>query len=245
MKYSLLQLTQSILSDMSADEVNSIFDTEEALQVANIIKVSYQEMMNRREWPHLKKLGTLSSVSDSQLPTCLKAPESVRRMEWVSYLEDDTYKVLKYLAPRDFLQLTNSRSKMPSAQQVQEHGGMTLYILTDHAPTYWTTFDDEYLTLDSYDSSKENTVQGHNTQCEMLVFPTWKEEDSFIPDLPAAVFPALLAEAKSVAFVTLKGEQNAKAEQQSVRQQQVLSSNGWKLAGGIKYPNYGRKRWKY
>src|SRR5690349_4041219 len=44
-KYTVLQLTQSILSSMNSEEVNSINDTPEALQVANCIKTAYEDIV--------------------------------------------------------------------------------------------------------------------------------------------------------------------------------------------------------
>ena len=41
-KMSLLEMTQDILSDMDSDEVNSINDSVESLQVLGIIKNTYE-----------------------------------------------------------------------------------------------------------------------------------------------------------------------------------------------------------
>ena len=46
MRKSLLEIVQTILLDMSGDEVNSIQDTEEALQVASIVQNTYLAMMS-------------------------------------------------------------------------------------------------------------------------------------------------------------------------------------------------------
>ena len=51
MKYTLLEMTQDILSNMSSDEVNSISDTPESLQVATIIKQKYYDIVSRGDLP--------------------------------------------------------------------------------------------------------------------------------------------------------------------------------------------------
>jgi hypothetical protein len=69
MKKTLLEMTQDILNDMDSDEVNSISDTVEAQQVANIIKTCYNEMISNRDWPHLRKLVQLDSLQTLRSPT--------------------------------------------------------------------------------------------------------------------------------------------------------------------------------
>lgn len=250
MKMTLLEIVQDILSDMSSDFANSIGDTEESMQVAQIVKTTYHEMMNRREWPHLKKLTTLLSVANKKYPTMLLVPEMTKRLEWVTYnqkkelADPDSYNLIKFMEPNRFIQYTNSRNTDNDNVSVMENpNGVPIRIITNSPPTYWTSFNDETIVMDSYVSTIEDTLQGHNTQAELYVFPDWQDADDFVPDMPATLFPALLAEAKSTAFFTIKGVANEKAEQQSRRQQGFLSVRGWRLEGGIRYPDYGRKRW--
>ena len=55
-KLTVLAMVQDILSDMNSDEVNSINDTIEAQQVAQIINTTYFEIISSRDWPHLETL---------------------------------------------------------------------------------------------------------------------------------------------------------------------------------------------
>ena len=48
-KLTLLDMTQDILSDIDSDEVNSISDTPDSLQVAGIIKSSFYDMIDIKE----------------------------------------------------------------------------------------------------------------------------------------------------------------------------------------------------
>lgn len=250
MKMTLLEMVQDILSDMSGDYANSLGDTEESLQVAQIIKSTYNEMMSRREWPHLRKVSALQSYGDSRYPVFLIVPENVRRMEWVTYTQKTTSSPnaapseVKYLEPGKFVQYTNSRdSSNANVTIISTPDNISLRILTNHPPTYWTSFDDKLIVMDSYDKAIEDTLQGPNTQSEYLIYPIWQDTNNFVPNMPAHLFPALLAEAKSTCFLVIKKMANEKAEQQSVRQQRSLSSNGWRVAGGVRYPNYGRSQW--
>jgi len=248
MKMSLLDMVQDILSDMSSDAVNALSDTEESLQVVNIIKSTYFEMMTRREWPHLKQIDSLDSFGDSAYPTHLLLPENTRRLEWVTYNKIspespvDHFDTVKYLYSVDFIQWTNSRNTSNSnVATVKTTTDVPFKIITDSAPTYWTSFDDKTIVMDSYNSGIEDTLQGQNSQCELYIYPAWETKDSFVPNMPAHLFPALLAEAKSTCFYVLKQTANEKAEQQSKRQQNKMSMGSWVTHGGIHYPNYGRK----
>lgn len=52
-KLTLLDIVQDVLSDMDSDEVNSINDSIEALQVAAIAKSTFYNIIDGRDWPHL------------------------------------------------------------------------------------------------------------------------------------------------------------------------------------------------
>lgn len=64
-KYTLLDMTQDILSDMNSDEVNSIADTIESMQVAQIIKSTYYNIIDGRDWPHLYQMFQLTPSGDT------------------------------------------------------------------------------------------------------------------------------------------------------------------------------------
>ena len=81
-RMNLLQIVQSIMSDMDTDNVNSINDTIEALQVAQIVKDTFYELISRRDWPHLNKLFVLNSVSVTARPNYLKLPDGVYELEF-------------------------------------------------------------------------------------------------------------------------------------------------------------------
>jgi len=112
--------------------------------------------------------------------------------------------------------------------------------VTGNTP-YWTSFDDEYIILDSFDSDVESTIQASKTQAHCYKDPSWSGTDGAIPDLPAKVFPYFLAEAKSVCFNTIKQVANQKEEQRSRRQRTWLAKEKWRENGGQQYSKFGRK----
>ncbi len=248
MKLTLLDMVQDILNDMDSDAVNTISDTEESLQVAQIIKTTYYEMISRREFPHTKQFSTLESVSDSTKPNYLKVPEDVGKVEMILYNRKrngetrDRWKEMTFLYPDEFLlKLINRNSDAPNIVKVTDFNGAVMNITNDKPPTYYTSFDDNYVIFDSWDSTVETTTQGINSQVHFIKIPKWEHRDEFVPFLSIELFPGFLAESKSVATLKLKDEADDKAEQQSVRQQRRMSLDGWTVNGGVRYPNYGRR----
>jgi hypothetical protein len=248
MKYTLLEMVQDILNDLDSDEVNSINDTVESQQVAQIIKTSFYEQIANRNWPHLRKLIQLESLGDVTKPNYLKIPKGMKELISLRYDVHDvdqlSYRMneLKYKEPEAFLRNGYGRTiNSPDIIQVRDFSGSILHIRNDRAPNYWTSFDDKHIVTDSYDAGVDDTLQKSKTQCMAYIEPKWVHMDSAIPDLPDEAFPGLLEEAKSTAFLVLKQMANQKAEQKAARQSRWLSRKAWTVKGGIQYENYGRK----
>lgn len=246
-KMSLLDMVQDILNDLDGDVVNSISDTEESYQVAQIIKTTYSSMMVLHDLPHLRKVTILENVSDPDKPNYLKLPERVSKLEYLAYnqkkvaTDDDVFSEVRYLYPDEFLTKCNGRDVTNTdVTVVTDFGGTRLNILNNKAPDYWTSFDDEYIVFDAWPQEINTTLVGGQSQAILHMMPTWEMENTFIPDLPVELFPGLLAEAKSTAFYALRQSPNEKAEQMSRMHQRLAAQRGWKAHGGIRYPNYGR-----
>lgn len=250
-KMTLLELVQDILNDLSGDEVNSIDDTFESQQVAQIVKSTYIAMMSNRNWPHQLKLLSLDASGDDALPTHVTVKNSIKEMVSVNYnkvKDGETrrrYEPVKWLEPDDFLRHTNRRnSDEANIDVIVDPSGVELLIRNDLAPTYYTTFNDSVLVFDAYNSAVDDTIQESKIQARAYVMPTWEHLDDAVPDLPDEAFTALLEEAKSRAMFKLKQTADSKAEQEARRQQTWLSRKAWRVAGGVKYPDYGRKSGK-
>lgn len=246
MKKTLLQLTQDILNDMDADEVNSINDTIESQQVAVIVRTCYEELISNRNWPHLKQLIQIEHSGDVNKPTHMRAPDNLKEMEELLYdkSKDGSKKFdrVTYLSPTEFLlYIRNRNTDNANVIVVNDVNGVELNIVNDKAPDYYTTFDDEYLVFDSYNSAVDDALKKSKTQCVAYIMPTWEHVDSHVPNLPSEAFSLLFEESKSTAFFNLKQMVNDKAEQKAGRQNRWLSRKAWRIQGGIQYPNYGRK----
>lgn len=252
MKMTLLEMVQDIHNDLDLDFVNSIDDTVESSQVAQIIKTTYFAMMSNRNWPHLRELITITPSNNASLPTHMTVQDNVTELEFINYncvKDGETrlrYQSMKWLDPEAFLRKQNQlNTDNANILVVTDPTGVQLQILDNKNPEFYTSFDDKTLVFDSYDSSLENTLQESKIQAMAYVAPTWSATDTFTPDLPDEAFISLLEEAKSKASLKLKQSSDQKAEQEAVRQRNWLSRKAWKVHGGIKYPNYGRKGASY
>ena len=245
MKQTVLELVQDILLEMNSFDVNSISDTLEAEQVASIVRNTYFDIIQQRDWAHLRKAVQLDSAT-SGTPTHMQVPAGVKKVERILY---DTavsgrarYTEMRYLTPEQFLRNANSLDNTASyVQEVQDPGGITLFIRNDKVPMYWTSFDDQYIVFNSYDSSVDTFLVNSKTQALVVCTPAWEHDDDFYPVLPEEAFPYLLAEAKSRAFLAVKGVPNDKAEQASNRLRRIMSQKHWTLNSGDRYPDYSRQ----
>ena len=248
MKFTLLEMVQEILSDMDSDEVNSIEDTVEAEQVATIVKSAYLAMMSNRDWPHLRKGITITSFSDVAKPTHMKLPEAVKEVCFINYNTisfGDTkqnYQEMVWLEPDEFIRRSNQEDDTKSyVVTVVDPSGVELFVRNDKAPKYYTSFNDEDLVFDAFDETAGTTLKESHVQAQAYVMPSWTTSDSFIPDLPDIAFTSLIEEAKAKANFKLRQVVDQKAEQEAGRQRRWLARKARRNAGGIKYPNYGRR----
>lgn len=247
MKLTLLELVQDILNDLDSDQVNSIFDTFESEQVAQIIKTTYYALMSTREWPHLRETIQLTPSGDLAKPTHMYVPDNVKRMSFINYNiagageTRKKYQPVHWREPDEFLQLTNQQnSDSDNVDVIVDDSGVELLIRNNTQPTYYTSFDDKTLIFNAYDKAVDDTLKNDKTQAQAYVIPSWSTTDTFVPDLPAEAFIALLEESKSRAMMKLKQMEDSKSEQEAQRQHRWLSRNAWKVKGGIKKPNFGR-----
>lgn len=250
-KLTLLEIVQDILNDLDADEVNSIDDTVEASQVAQIVKSTYFALVHIRNWYNNRTLVNLTASGDASLPTHVYLPTNLKELVFVNYdsaREGQNRKIfqpIRYVYPDEFLRRQNQyNTENDNVDIIQDPSGVELLIRNDIPPTVYTSFDDKAIIFDSYDKSVDDTIQSSKIQAMAFITPTWLPEDDFVPDMPEEAFTLLTEEAKSKAAVKLRQQADQKAEQEAVRQTRWLSRNQWRVNGGIRKPNYGRRRIK-
>jgi hypothetical protein len=237
-KLTVLEIVQDILNDFTSDEVNSINDTLEAMQVAQAVQTTYAHIIDGRDWPHLYKLFQITGWADEDFPTYCTIPENTVEVLWLKY---DKKKVT-YKTPEEFMELVDVRDPTETnVTTITDSSGIDIYVLNNQAPTYWTSFDEKTIVFDAFDSDVEDTIMTSKTQAYGKILPVFTLADSFVPDLPAQAFSYLLAESKAHAATVLQQAPNPKAQEYSITQRRRMSQEAWKVQGGITVPSYGRK----
>ena len=74
---------------MNSDEVNSISDTTESMQVADIVKQTYLNMMGRYDLPEWNEIVQLNTTGNDTTPTLAFAPTGISRLEWIKYFNSN------------------------------------------------------------------------------------------------------------------------------------------------------------
>lgn len=246
-KMTLLEMTQNILSAMDSDDVNSITDTVESLQVATVIKETYYEIIDNLNIPSFESLLQIDPSGSTAYPNYLKLPDEILSIKWLKYdyytNSVSDYHDVEYLAPEDFLLMMAAKAGQDNTEEVIDFGGAKLWVTNNENPHFWTTFDNKYIVCDSYDSSLDSNLQHTKTMAWGQRYPSFTLEDAFIPELDVNMFSRLLAESKSVCFFNFKQMTNPKEEQKSRRQKVQEMNNRWRM-GQRRYDsavNYGRR----
>lgn len=250
MKYNLLEIVSDILNDMDSDFIHDINDTDEGVQVAQIVKTTYQAMMSNRNWPHTARAINITPFTDNNFPTHVTVPDNVKELISVFYDIKKigetrlNYRQIRYMEPDDFLRYTNTRNSDDiNSRVIVDQSGVKIIILTNKAPEYYTSFDDSVMIFDSYDSVVDSTIQANKSQVRAYIIPAFEIENDFVPDLPDEAFSLLIEESKSKAMFKLKQMQDVKAEQEAGRQNRWLSRKDWRVhEKDIYQNNYGRGR---
>lgn len=255
MKYTLLDLTQTILSSMDSDAVNSISDSIESLQVAKIIRTVYYDIVNRADLPKLSLPINLQASGDTTKPVIMYVPDTVKNIEWVQYDNATITQTNRnmqnvYFVPfKDFMERSNSLdvslSTVDSLTLTQDGNSFVIQYLNNKSPEYYTSYDEHTLIFDSYDSAVDTTLMSSKSLAYGKKVATFSMSDAFEPDMDEQQFQLLLSEAKALAWAELKQTTHAKAEMSSRRGWTSLQNskhNSEHVTDFDALPNFGRKR---
>lgn len=230
---TLLDMTQNILSHLDSDEVNSISDTVESMQVARIIRTKYYDILTRAGSPPQQQLIQLTASGDVLKPVLMTVPDTVSKIHWIKYFDEDTdssmYKYVTLMSNDQFIDHINAfdpdQTNVSSFNFAEGGNNFTFYYKDDAQPNYCTLISNLYFVFDSYDSDFDTTLQSSKTMCMGDLVPIFTLSDSFIPPLDDNQFPLLVNEAKALAFFELKQTPHPKAEQEIKRQWSSMQKN--------------------
>jgi hypothetical protein len=240
MKTTLLQVVQSILSDMDSEEVNSISDTVEAQQIASVVEDTYYNIIAARDIPEHKKLMSLTALADSSRPTHFRYPDNTKKIERVDYnigtVAAKDFREIRFVDHQQFLDNMNENGLL--VETVSD--SIDIFVSNDKAPSYYTSFDDYHIIMDAYDASVESTLQQSKIRAFGATYPTFSQTDGHIIDLDNTMMPYLLAEAKSTCFSLFKGGSDPKVEQTARRLKSYVQNDMYKTKRANTRNHYGR-----
>ena len=228
MKSTLLQVVQSILSDMDSENVNTLSDTVEAQQIASVVEDTYFNIIAARDIPEHNKLIPLVSLSSTARPTHFTYPARTKQLMRVDYnigtASSPDYREIVYVEPLVFIErMDETAKKVTTVDQSVE-----LFVATDKDPSYYTSFNDNHIIMDAYDVSVEANLASNKTRAFCAIYPTFSQTDSFAIDLDQTLMPLLLAEAKSACMSLFKGGSDPKVEQSARRLKSYVQNDQYK-----------------
>ena len=188
-KLTRLEFVQRVLARIDAENVTSTDETVESDQVLGLLNEAYEEFFEF-PWPNLRTKGNLEVTSTAHE---MKLPTDVLGIDWIRYNGKD----LTWKEPLEMETLLDSRDT--SLSNVDSNGA-----LTDQDPTYWTTYDDATIIMDSYDGSLVSAL----ATCQFSREPTPMTDDLDMPDLPSRLHPVLFDRVCALAFATLLNDFN-------------------------------------
>lgn len=253
MKYTLLEMIQLILSSMDSDEVDSYDETTESMQVALLLKSVYYDIANDLALDEHEEIFELVASGDNAKPTLMTLPERCIRLDSINYnnkLDTETYanyQPVEYMPFDQFMEMTNSLRDSDNVGQLtftNVDGESFEYIYrNDKMPEYYTTWNDNTILFDSYDSSIDTTLQKSKTRCYGSLYSQWTMSNSFIPDLDPTQFSYYINRAKARAFTEMKQTANQEAAAEARRQKVITQKRKTTVKGLTSFDrsaHYGR-----
>lgn len=251
-RMTYLEIVRDVLLEVTNGGVycTTIDESIESTQIAEIVKNTYYHIIDGRNWPHLFTLFQLTETSAST-PTHFTISTNVMDIDFIKYNKvragetRNRYEEIYYREPKEFIEILNGRvSDNSNVTIITDTSGLPLNIHNDRPPQYYTSFDDSSIVMDSFDNAVETFLKTAKNQCHGKIYPTVTRTDSFIFDLPTEAFSYLLNESKSVAFLLIRNQPHAKAEQASTTQRRRMSWQAWTIDKKNTYPDFGRKKRK-
>ena len=192
MKYTLLQVINTYMDYTDGFRTSTIDDSIESQQVASIAEKVFHDLNNDVFGnASLETLLQLDALADSTKPNYLQLPDEAAdiKHDTIMYdISDDADEIesveIIYITPLEFLAKQGTMKSASDNQIVEDFSGYRFRIKNDTAPQYYTSFDDEYLIFDSFDSSVDSTLQSSKSGIITQLQKTFTQSDTYIIDFP-------------------------------------------------------------
>ncbi len=150
---------------------------------------------------------------------------------------------MHWCEPLEFLDRIDAVSSSGSDYDtvLENSAGTTLRIVNNKFPSFYTSFDNKRIIMDSYNSAYDDTLQASKVRAYGTVLPTFNESDgSSTVDLDPAHTQYLLKEATARCFDLYKGGVTPKLEQSVKRVKNHLRNDRFRTERPNTRNDYGR-----
>lgn len=237
---------------MDGDEVNSISDNTESLQVVHCAEIVYNDLITQADLPEQYAIFNLDASGDADLPIVMYRPDGYETVDWIKYKHTDdsttTWTLLKPILFDEFLSrqdgLDPTEDGVDTLTLTVNGMSMEVRYYNDRDPDWYTTFDDNTILFSSIDLDVDSTLQTSKTLCYGQRSELFISVDSFTPAFDSNMHQLWLQETKALASAEIRQVPNAKAEQAARKGWIKLQDLKQATNTGSYYnklPNYGRK----
>ena len=192
MKYTLLEIINTYMDYTDGFRTSTIDDSIESQQAASIAEKVFHDLNNDVFGNmSLETLIQLEALADSTKPNYLRLPDEAAdiRHDVVMYdISNDPSEIeskeVEYITPLEFLDRQGLIKSSSTNQIITDFSGYRYRIENDTAPKLYTSFDDEHLVFDSFDSSVDSTLQSSKSGIITQLQRTFTRSDTYIIDFP-------------------------------------------------------------
>lgn len=242
-KRTILELIQQLGEGIGSDEIDALDETIEASDIMTILKQSYKEVLDRKTWEFMK--GHIRQLEASALgANVLGIPADVLKVTKITYRDDpsDKFVDVGYLSAEDFMKIVQARNTAnANITAIVNAAGVSINVRTDATPQYWTSFDEETITFDAYDSD----VSAGNLYTDSVIISDVMPVTDFtdpaaVLSLPERMETLVFNEALSTCNYRIRQTADPRTDRIARRQGISLRRNEVKTNEDIKEATYGR-----
>jgi hypothetical protein len=212
MSLTVLKVVQDILSSMDSDEVNSIGDTVESTDVARCVAETFNGIITDYDIESIVTGYQLQGLGDVTKPTHMTVPETTQSIIEIRYdvrkqaTDTQVMRPIQYLDPSPFVDIVAQRdATQANILEVTLSDGLKIGVQTDHAPNYWTTFDQETVIFDSYNNNIDTTMHSSRSWALGREGQDLIVNDFTLINLPRELEDLLMTNARELCFDLYKG----------------------------------------